>query len=85
MLVLNGPLEFMFYSIPRTNRETAAHAERSHFPSVTGQKSLFISSTIIILLYQSAIYYKVLTIWQRPIYNAGIGGMRLAYSVVSAG
>lgn len=78
ILVLDGPLEFSVHSIPGTDGETEAHAKRSYIPNVLEQKC-FPSSKFILLLYRSAIYYKILTIWQRPIYNAVIGGIRLAH------
>lgn len=65
-------------TISGTDGETEAHAKRSCFLNVPGQKQ-FPSSTFILLLYQSAIYYQILTTWQRPIYNAVTGGIRLAY------
>lgn len=83
MLALSGPLEFMFYSMLGTYQETEAHTGKSYFPNVTGQKWFFPPSIIIILLYQSAIYYTVPTTWQGPIYNAGIEGVRLACSLWS--
>lgn len=88
MLVLDGPLEFMVHSIPRTNGETEVHAKRSSFPKVHAKRSsfpkvmgrnVFPPSTAIILQYQSTIYDKVLTLWQRAIYNAGIGGIWLGH------
>ena len=88
MLVLDGPLEFMVHSIPRTMEKLRrsmlrssfpkVHAKRNSFPKVMG-RNVFPPSTTIILQYQSTIYDEVLTIWQRNIYNAGIGGIWLVH------
>ena len=73
MLVPDGPFKFTVHSIPKTDGKTEAHAKRSSFPKATG-RNVCPPSTTIILLYQSAIYDKVLLIWQRTIYNASIEG-----------
>ncbi|KAG5215899.1 hypothetical protein JEQ12_001475 [Ovis aries] len=61
VLVLDGPFKFTAHSIPKTDGKPEAHAKRSSFPKATG-RNVCPPSTTVILLYQSAIYDKVLVI-----------------------
>lgn len=61
MLVPDGAVKFMVHSIPKTDGKTEAHAKRSSFPKATG-RNVCPPGTTTILLYQSAIYNKVLVI-----------------------
>ncbi|KAI4548273.1 hypothetical protein MG293_000603 [Ovis ammon polii] len=61
VLVLDGPFKFTAHSILKTDGKPEAHAKRSSFPKATG-RNVCPPSTTVILLYQSAIYDKVLVI-----------------------
>lgn len=57
--MLDGPFKFTVHSIPKTDGKTEARAKRSAFSKATGRNVCPPSATVI-LLYQSAIYDKVL-------------------------
>lgn len=61
ILALDGPLEFTVHSIPGEMGKLRPMLKEITFPMAQG-KNAFPSNTIILLLYESAIYYKLLTI-----------------------